>query len=81
MINTEQARRSMRPNVEHQKIKYRNNLIKCDHGKLNRIISTSLEFKTIKTTYAIIKGIKVMRTPRKRQAHRFIIVIPLGRGI
>lgn len=30
--------------VEHQQIKYRNNVIECDHGKLKRIISAKLEF-------------------------------------
>ncbi len=50
--------------VEHRQIKYRNNVIECDHGKLKRIINATLGFKSMKTAYATIKG-KVMR-PFKR---------------
>jgi IS6 family transposase len=31
--------------VEHRQIKYRNNVIECDHGKLKRIIDATLGFK------------------------------------
>ncbi|MEF4583745.1 DDE-type integrase/transposase/recombinase, partial [Escherichia coli] len=41
--------------------KYRNNVIECDHGKLKRIINATLGFKSMKTAYATIKGIEVMR--------------------
>ncbi|MCL9272538.1 transposase, partial [Salmonella enterica subsp. enterica serovar Enteritidis] len=37
-------------------IKYRNNVIECDHGKLKRIINATLGFKSMKTAYATIKG-------------------------
>ncbi|WP_224156508.1 TonB-dependent receptor [Escherichia coli] len=47
--------------VEHRQIKYRNNVIECDHGKLKRIINATLGFKSMKTAYATIKGIEVMR--------------------
>ncbi|MCF7264573.1 transposase, partial [Escherichia coli] len=33
----------------------------CDHGKLKRIIGATLGFKSMKTAYATIKGIEVMR--------------------
>ena len=29
--------------VEHRQIKYRNNVIECDHGKLKRIIGATLD--------------------------------------
>jgi IS6 family transposase len=35
--------------VEHRQIKYRNNVIECDHGKLKRIIGATLGFKSMKT--------------------------------
>lgn len=57
--------------VEHRQVKYRNNVIECDHGKLKRIISATLGFKSMKTAYATIKGIEVMRALRKGQASSF----------
>ncbi len=57
--------------VEHRQIKYRNNVIECDHGKLKRIINATLGFKSMKTAYATIKGIEVMRALRKGQASAF----------
>jgi IS6 family transposase len=57
--------------VEHRQIKYRNNVIECDHGKLKRIINATLGFKSMKTAYATIKGIEVMRALRKGSASAF----------
>jgi len=54
--------------VQHRQIMYRNNIIECDHGKLKRIINATLGFKSMKTAYATIKGIKVMGALRKGQA-------------
>jgi IS6 family transposase len=62
--------------VEHRQIKYRNNVIECDHGKLKRIIGATLGFKSMKTAYATIKGIEVMRALRKGGPQHFIMVIP-----
>ncbi len=59
-------------------IKYRNNVIECDHGKLKRIINATLGFKSMKTAYATIKGIEVMRALRKGQASAFYYGDPLG---
>ncbi|MDQ9837956.1 DDE-type integrase/transposase/recombinase, partial [Acinetobacter baumannii] len=42
-----------------------------DHGKLKRIIKATLGFKSMKTAYATIKGIEVMRALRKGQASLF----------
>lgn len=39
------------PNVERQPIKYLNNVIEYDHGKLKRIIGATLGFKLMKTIY------------------------------
>ena len=57
--------------LKHQQIKYKNNVIECDHGKLKRIIKPMLGFKSMKTAYASIKGIEVMRALRKGQASLF----------
>ena len=53
-------------------------MIECDHGKLKRIISAALGFKSMKTAYATIKGIEVMRALRKGQAGNFYFGHPLG---
>ncbi len=65
------------PDVEHRQVKYRNNVIECDHGKLKRTIGATLGFKSMKTAYATIKGIEVMRTLRKGQAAAFYYGAPL----
>ena len=57
--------------LDHRQIKYKNNVIECDHGKLKRIIKATLGFKSMKTAYATIKGIEVMRALRKAQASLF----------
>ncbi|GIT84706.1 hypothetical protein DSM16313_24880 [Acinetobacter seohaensis] len=59
------------PDLEHRQIKYKNNVIECDHGKLNRIIRATLGFKSMKTPYATIKGNEVMRALHKGQASSF----------
>ncbi|MGV6610953.1 IS6 family transposase [Klebsiella pneumoniae] len=65
--------------VEHRQIKYRNNVIECDHGKLKRIINATLGFKSMKNLgHATIKGIEVMRALRKGQASAFYYGDPLG---
>ncbi len=53
-------------------------VIECDHGKLKRIIGATLGFKSMKTAYATIKGIEVMRALRKGQASAFYYGDPLG---
>lgn len=66
------------PHVEHRQIKYRNSVIECDHGKLKRIINATLGFKSMKSAYATIRGIEVMRALRKGQAKSFYFGHPLG---
>ncbi len=66
------------PDLEHRQIKYKNNVIECDHGKLKRIIRATLGFKSIKTAYAKIKDIEVMRALRKGQASSFYYGQPQG---
>ena len=44
------------PALEHRQVKYFNNIIESDHGKLKRLINPTLGFKSIKTAWATIKG-------------------------
>ncbi len=55
-------------------------MIECDHGKLKRIIGATLGFKSMKTAYATIKGIEVMRALRKGRASAFFIMVIPGRN-
>ncbi|MBA6229287.1 DDE-type integrase/transposase/recombinase, partial [Salmonella enterica] len=64
--------------VEHRQSKYRNHAIEADHCKLKWITGTTLGFKSMKTAYATIKGIEVMRALRKGQASAFYYGDPLG---
>ncbi|MGH0051610.1 DDE-type integrase/transposase/recombinase [Escherichia coli] len=64
--------------LQQCQIKYRNNVIECDHGKLKRIIGATLGFKSMKTAYATIKGIEVMRALRKGRASAFYYGDPSG---
>jgi transposase, IS6 family len=50
--------------IKYRQIKYKNNVIECDHGKLKRIIKSMLGFKSMKTAYATTKGIEVMQALR-----------------
>lgn len=59
------------PDLEHRQVKYLNNLIESDHGKLKRLIKPTLGFKSMKTAYATIKGFEVMRMFRKGQMDRW----------
>jgi transposase, IS6 family len=47
------------PDLEHSQLKYLNNIIESDHGKLKRLINPTLGFKSMKTAYATIKGFEV----------------------
>ncbi|MEL6574157.1 MAG: IS6 family transposase [Pseudomonadota bacterium] len=57
--------------VEHRQVKYLNNVIEADHGKLKQLIKPLRGFKTMKTAYATIKGFEVMCALRKGQARAF----------
>lgn len=57
--------------TEHRQVKYLNNVVEADHGKLKQLIRPVRSFKTLKTAYATIKGFEVMRALRKGQAGAF----------
>jgi len=54
--------------TEHRQVKYLNNVIEADHGKLKILIKPVRGFKSMPTAYATIKGFEVMRALRKGQA-------------
>jgi transposase-like protein len=58
-------------NTLHRQVKYLNNVVEADHGKLKQLIRPVRGFKTLKTAYATIKGFEVMRALRKGQAAIF----------
>lgn len=51
--------------LEHRQVKYLNNIIESDHGKLKRLIKPTLGFKSMKTAYTTIKGFELMRMFKK----------------
>jgi transposase-like protein len=53
------------PDLKHRQVKYLNNIIESDHGKLKRLIKPTLGFKSMKTAYATIKGFELMRMFKK----------------
>ena len=57
--------------TRHRQVKYLNNVVEADHGKLKQLIRPVRGFKTMKTAYATIKGFEVMRALRKGQARVF----------
>jgi len=59
------------PNMEHRQVKYLNNIVEADHGKLKQLIIPVRGFKTMKTAYATIKGFEVMRMFKKGQLDRW----------
>jgi transposase-like protein len=54
-------------------VKYLDNIVEANHGKLKQLIRPVRGFKTMKTAYATIKGFEVMRALRKGQAAIFNI--------
>ena len=48
-------------------MKYLNNRLEGDHGKLKRLIRPTLGFQSMKTACATIKGFEVMRMFKKGQ--------------
>ena len=57
--------------TDHRQVKYLNNVVEADHGKLKRLIKPTLGFKSMKTACATIKGFEAMCALRKKQASAF----------
>ena len=43
------------PYLEHRQVKYLNNIIESNHGKLKRLINPTLGFRSMRTAYATSK--------------------------
>jgi len=52
--------------VKHLQIKYHNNRLEADYGKLKRLINPVSGFQSMKTAYAAIKGFEIMWMFKKR---------------
>ena len=61
--------------TQHRQVKYLNNRLEGDHGKLKRLIKPTLGFQSMKTAYATIKGFEVMRMFKKGQFTAWIDAI------
>ena len=59
--------------TQHRQVKYLNNVVEADHGKLKQLIRPVRGFKSLKTAYATIKGFEVMHALHKGQARGFCI--------
>jgi transposase, IS6 family len=64
--------------THHRQVKYLNNRLEGDHGKLKRLIQPTLGFQSMKTAYATIKGFEVMRMFKKGQFTPWIDAIGGG---
>jgi transposase-like protein len=64
------------PTTGHRQVKYWNNIVEADHGKLKRLINPTLSFQSLRTAYATIKGFEVM--PIFRPGMRPGMVRPRG---
>ena len=83
MINTDKASSLARaiaelksggtcpPTVEHRQVKYLNNILEGDHGRLKRILGSKGAFKNRTSVYRTLKGIEAMHSLRKGQDAMF----------
>ena len=67
------AERKRPKDIRHRQVKYLNNVVEADRGRLKQLIRPVRGFKTLKTAYATIRGFEVMRALRKGQARTFAI--------
>ena len=54
--------------TQHRQVKYLNNIVEADHGKLKQLIRPVRGFKSMKTAYATIKGL-IMKQPAVVMKH------------
>jgi transposase-like protein len=55
------------PDIVHRQVKYLNNIVEADHGKLKRLINPVRGFKSMKTACATLEGFELMRMFKKGQ--------------
>ena len=59
------------PKVEHRQVKYLNNILEGDHGRLKRILGPKGAFKNRTSAYRMLKGMEAMHSLRKGQGAMF----------
>ncbi len=59
-------------NLFHRQVKYLNNIVEADHGKLKRLINPVRGFKSMKTAYAPIEGFELMRMFKNGQMNAWL---------
>ena len=59
------------PTVEHRQVKYLNNILEGDHGRLKRILGPKGAFKNRTSAYRTLKGMEAMRSLRKGKGTMF----------
>ena len=59
------------PTVEHRQVKYLNNILEGDHGRLKRILGPKGAFKNRTSAYRTLKGMEAMHSLRKGQGAMF----------
>lgn len=57
--------------TRHRQVRYLNNRLESDHGKLKRLIKPTLGFQSLRTAFATTKGFEVMRALKKGQGSLF----------
>ena len=67
--------------LEHRQLKYLNNRLENDHGKLKRLIRPTLGFQSMRTARASIKGFEVMRMFKKGQFKSWIEAVGGGNEV
>ena len=66
--------------TRHRQVKYLNNVVEADHGKLKLLLRPVRGFKTLKTAYATIKGFEIMRADRRACLRRRTVRSDRGHG-
>jgi transposase, IS6 family len=64
--------------LEHRPVKYLNDRLEGDRGKLKRLIRPTLGFRSMRTARATIKGFEVMRTFEKGQFSLWVVAVGGG---
>ena len=59
------------PTVEHRQVKYLNNILEGDHGRLKRILGPKGAFKNRTSVYRTLKGMEAMHSLWKGQGTMF----------
>ena len=57
--------------MEHRQVKYLNNILEGDHGRLKRILGPKGAFKNRTSAYRTLKGMEAMHSLRKGQGAMF----------